>query len=114
MKPASAPSPKKWTASSPSDPPSPAFLGPDPRPAISLGAPRPIRYPATRRPNGGQRRQDMTRSLRMWGAAALVSALSSVAAGDIITGNFSAGVGVGTAFGGTATTQYKTFGFTMP
>lgn len=56
----------------------------------------------------------MTRSLRMWGAAALVSALSSVAAGDIITGNFSAGVGVGTAFGGTATTQYKTFGFTMP
>ncbi|QDV09368.1 hypothetical protein Poly30_49260 [Planctomycetes bacterium Poly30] len=34
-------------------------------------------------------------------------------ANDVIISNFSSGLGTGTAFGGTATTQYKAFGFTM-
>jgi len=38
---------------------------------------------------------------------------SSAARGEIIISNFSAGVGVGTAFGGGASTQYKAYGFTM-
>lgn len=45
---------------------------------------------------------------------AAAMAFTAGASGDIITGNFSAAVGTGTAFGGTATTQYKAFGFTMP
>ncbi len=57
--------------------------------------------------------------MRSWHRAVLAAApaigvLTSGACADVIIGNFSAAVGTGTAFGGTATTLYKAFGFTMP
>lgn len=51
-------------------------------------------------------------SLPALAAFGLLSATPSLA-NDIILSNLSTGVGVGTAFGGGATTQYKAFGFTM-
>ncbi len=46
-------------------------------------------------------------------AGGLSLAGAQVAGADEVIGNFSAGVGVGTAFGSLSTTQYKAFGFTM-
>ena len=46
-------------------------------------------------------------------AGVVGAVLGLQARAEVVISNFSAAVGVGTAFGGTATTLYKAFGFTM-
>ncbi|MFG0283588.1 MAG: choice-of-anchor R domain-containing protein [Phycisphaerales bacterium JB039] len=45
--------------------------------------------------------------------AAIALVVASAASADVVISNFSAGVGVGTAFGSGSTTMYKAYGFLM-
>lgn len=47
-------------------------------------------------------------------ALALVASMTAAASAAVLSSNYSAAVGTGTAFGSGATTQFKAFGFTAP